>query len=60
MSKTTAWDAEQRLNKKIEEMASEIEKLRMAISETLDENGHLADGENCTLIKLKKVTCNVY
>lgn len=26
-----------------------------AIRETLEENGHLADGENCTLIKLKRV-----
>ena len=26
-----------------------------AIRETLEDNGHLADGENCTLIKLKRV-----
>ena len=28
--------------------------LKKAILETLAENGHLADGENCTLIKLKR------
>ncbi len=27
--------------------------LRLAIQKTLDENGHLADGDNCTLIRLK-------
>ena len=26
-----------------------------AIRETLEDNGHLADGEDCTLIKLKRV-----
>ena len=26
-----------------------------AIRETLEDNRHLADGENCTLIKLKRV-----
>ena len=26
---------------------------REAIQQTLDENGHLADGDNCTLILLK-------
>ena len=31
----------------------EIERLRAAIQQTLDENGHLADGDNCTLIALK-------
>lgn len=29
--------------------------LEKAIRETLEENKHLADGENCTLAKLKKV-----
>ena len=33
---------------------AEIERLRAAIKETLDKNGHLADGENCTLIDLKR------
>lgn len=32
----------------------EIERLRAAIAQTLDENGHLADGDNCTLIALKR------
>ncbi len=36
----------------------EIKKLRAAITETLDKNGHLADGEICTLIKLKRVVPN--
>lgn len=31
----------------------EISRLRNAIKETLEENAHLADGDNCTLIKLK-------
>ena len=30
-----------------------IEELLRAIHKTLDENGHLADGDNCTLIDLK-------
>lgn len=32
----------------------EIARLRSAIQDTLTDNGHLADGENCTLIKLKR------
>lgn len=32
----------------------EIDILRAAIRKTLDENGHLADGDNCTLIELKR------
>jgi hypothetical protein len=28
--------------------------MRDAITKTLNENGHLADGENCTLIELKR------
>lgn len=36
------------------EAADEIERLRDAIIETLEENLHLADGENCTLIRLKR------
>jgi len=34
--------------------AIEIRKLRAAIKKTLDDNGHLADGDNCTLINLKR------
>jgi hypothetical protein len=36
------------------EAAMEIERLRAAIAKTLNENGHLADGDNCTLIALKR------
>ncbi|HLP99189.1 MAG TPA: hypothetical protein VK149_12175 [Sideroxyarcus sp.] len=35
-------------------LLGEIDRLRSAIQQTLDENGHLADGENCTLIVLKR------
>jgi hypothetical protein len=37
----------------IYEAAAEICRLRDAIRQTLDENGHLADGEVCTLLALK-------
>lgn len=37
-----------------DELQAENAKLRKAILETLEENGHLADGEDCTLIKLKR------
>ena len=33
---------------------TEIDRLRTAIQTTLDENGHLADGEDCALIELKR------
>lgn len=33
----------------------EIAELRKAIILTLEQNGHLADGDNCSLIELKKV-----
>ena len=36
------------------ETRTECTRLRAAIQQTLDENGHLADGENCTLIVLKR------
>jgi len=32
----------------------EKERLETAIKKTLDENAHLADGDNCTLIHLKR------
>lgn len=32
---------------------AEVMRLRAAIQQTLEENGHLANGENCTLIVLK-------
>ena len=34
-------------------LSAEVERLRAAISATLDANGHLADGEVCTLLALK-------
>ena len=38
----------------IAEGAAEIERLRESISQTLNDNLHLADGDNCTLITLKR------
>jgi len=35
-------------------LQAEIKRLVSAIVETLEENRHLADGENCTLAKLKR------
>lgn len=35
-------------------LLEEIDMLRAAIWETLNNNLHLADGENCTLIALKR------
>lgn len=35
-------------------LCDEVERLRAAIRETLDENGHLADGPVCTLSELKR------
>jgi hypothetical protein len=37
----------------IYEAAAEICRLRDAIRHTLDANGYLADGEDCTLLELK-------
>jgi hypothetical protein len=37
-----------------EELQAEIKRLVSAIVETLKENRHLADGDNCTLAKLKR------
>ena len=34
-------------------LSAEVERLRAAIAKTLDANGHLADGEVCTLFALK-------
>ena len=39
---------------RISDLELEVQVLRQAITETLDENGHLADGDICTLSKLKK------
>ncbi len=35
-------------------LAQEVKKLRVAIIQTIEENLHLADGEVCTLIHLKR------
>lgn len=35
-------------------MADAVKKLHTAALETLRENRHLADGDNCTLLKLKQ------
>lgn len=41
------------------EMIRQRDELFAAIETTLDENGHLADGDNCTLIALKRVLSKV-
>lgn len=41
-------------NAAIAEAACRLQELDKAIRETLEENLHLADGEVCTLIKLKR------
>lgn len=38
----------------VERLQSRIAELESAIVKTLNENGHLADGEDCTLIDLKR------
>lgn len=35
-------------------LRAKIDRMSAAIRQILDENGHLADGENCTLIALKR------
>lgn len=35
-------------------LAAEVRRLRLAIETTISENAHLADGDNCTLIVLKR------
>lgn len=37
------------------EKENDLSHFRAAIKKTLEENSHLADGENCTLIELKRV-----
>ena len=41
------------------QLIEERGELLAAVEQTLDENGHLADGENCTLIVLKKALVKV-
>ena len=45
---------ERHTGKLLLECISEIERLNEAIRLTLEENCHLADGENCTLLRLKR------
>ena len=40
--------------KELEEAKERIAHLETAIRKTIDDNRHLADGDNCTLIDLKK------
>jgi len=40
---------------RLDEQEHRINELQIAIHETIEENLHLADGDNCTLIKLKQV-----
>ncbi len=42
-------------NAAIQEAALRLMELTKGIKEVLEENRHLADGENCTLIKLKRL-----
>lgn len=43
----------------VAELYEENARLVNAIEKTLEENGHLADGDNCTLILLKRALKNV-
>jgi len=47
-------DAYNSMRRHAETLELESDRLRTAIQQTLDENGHLADGEICTLILLKQ------
>lgn len=46
---------ESRLQTELALREQRISELETAVHATLDENGHLADGEICTLINLKRV-----
>jgi hypothetical protein len=39
---------------RIDRLNKRVQQLEAAIRKTLDENRHLADGEDCTLRELKK------
>lgn len=43
----------------IEHIEKQRDELLAAIETTLDENGHLADGDDCTLIALKRAIASV-
>ena len=44
----------EKLNTELLEAKAEINRLTKIIADTIEENLHLADGENCTLFGLKK------
>lgn len=50
-----SWDVpETNFGNIIQDLTEENERLRAAIRKTLEANRHLADGEDCTLIDLKR------
>lgn len=46
-------DEEAGMDSEVDILRKEVARLRKEIELTLKENGHLADGNNCTLIRLK-------
>ena len=42
----------------VQKLRALLRKYRRGISEVLRDNAHLADGEDCTLIKLKRLLAN--
>lgn len=50
----TTFEGLQQAHEKIGSQQAEIDRLRSAIIRCLKNNGHLADGEVCTLIDLKR------
>ncbi len=47
-------EVEHELRIEVDQLRAEVERLRAGIAECLRTNGHLADGEDCTLISLKR------
>ena len=47
-------NAPEELVKLARELEDELAALRDAVAQTLREKAHLADGDNCTLIRLKR------
>lgn len=43
------------LTNEIEHLHRRINELELAITKTIEENLHLADGDSCTLIDLKRI-----
>ncbi len=48
-------DIAEKYKKMLVDSMERIKSLEIAVNLTLEENGNLADGDNCTLIHLKKV-----